>query len=413
MPKDSPIFRYKRPYLYPKQAAFVDCTARYTIVDASVKTGKTTGMMIWILEQLLKGKAGQHFWWVAPIYSQAGIAFERIKIMLKASGFPQSMWKVNETAQSITIMGRIMEFRGADNPDSLYGQDVTAAVCDESSRCSERSWQALRSTLTATRGPIKIIGNVRGRKNWAYQLGQRARAGEKDMAYFKLTAWDAVEAGVLAKEEIEDAQRTLPADVFKELYLAEPSEDGGNPFGLTAIDACIEQERSTLPPVCFGVDLAKSVDWVWVIGLDEYGRECVSERWQSDWAQTQRRIAMIVGDKPAVCDATGVGDPVVENLSRECSSLQGFKFSSQSKQSLMEGLAVAIQQRQISFFDPVLVDELRAYEFEYKGSRVFYSAPPGMHDDGVCALALCNHIRQKGGNISEFDTGFTYVSAMS
>jgi hypothetical protein len=34
-----------------------------------------------------------------------------------------------------------------------------------------------------------------------------------------------------------DEQATLPEHVFRELYLAEPSDDEGNPFGLEAIAA--------------------------------------------------------------------------------------------------------------------------------------------------------------------------------
>ena len=53
-------------------------------------------------------------------------------------------------------------FKGADKPDALYGEDVYAAVIDEASRCKEEAWHAVRSTLTATRGPIRIIGSGLG-----------------------------------------------------------------------------------------------------------------------------------------------------------------------------------------------------------------------------------------------------------
>ena len=41
-----------------------------------------------------------------------------------------------------------------------------------------------------------------------------------------LITWeDAVEAGILELEEIEDARRQLPAAVFRELYEAKASDD--------------------------------------------------------------------------------------------------------------------------------------------------------------------------------------------
>jgi len=37
---------------------------------------------------------------------------------------------------------------------------------DEASRAKEEAWHAIRSTMTATRGKIPLIGNVGGRKNF-------------------------------------------------------------------------------------------------------------------------------------------------------------------------------------------------------------------------------------------------------
>lgn len=377
-----------RPALYAKQAAFVDCPARYTVVDACTKAGKTVALIVWILEKAMSGKPGYNYWWLAPILKQAEIAFDRLSRWLTNSGLPKSCWTKNETDKTISFFGRIIAFKSGDKPDSIYGEDVYAAVVDEASRVKEAAWYALRSTLTATGGPVKIIGNVKGRKNWAYQLGQRARAGERNMAYFKLTAWDAVEGGVMPREEVEDAQRILPDAIFRELFLAEPSEDGSNPFGIAAIQKCIIPALSTDPPRAFGVDLAKSVDWTWVIGLDVQGHTCRSERWQSDWGQTERRIVSLVGGIHAFVDSTGVGDPIVEGLQRQLQRVEGYKFSSQSKQQLMEGLASAIQQQKVRFPAGILVDELESFEFEYTRSGVRYAAMEGLHDDGVCALAL-------------------------
>jgi hypothetical protein len=87
-------------------------------------------------------------------------------------------------------------------------------------------------------------------------------------------------------------------------------------------------------------------------------------------------------------DSTGVGDPIVEELQRSLPCVESFKFTSQSKQQIMEGLAARIQSGGIGFCDGWLRDELEAFEFEYSRSGVKYSAPSGVHDDGVCALAL-------------------------
>jgi hypothetical protein len=87
-------------------------------------------------------------------------------------------------------------------------------------------------------------------------------------------------------------------------------------------------------------------------------------------------------------DSTGVGDAVLESLQDGRNNFEGFKFTSTSKQQLMEGLRLAIQQRGVRFPDGVIVSELESFEFTYTRTGVRYSAPEGEFDDCVCALAL-------------------------
>ena len=47
---------------------------------------------------------------------------------------------------------------------------------------------------------------------------------DKNYSYFKVTAWDGVEAGILEEDEILQAQRALAPKIFKQLYLAEEQE---------------------------------------------------------------------------------------------------------------------------------------------------------------------------------------------
>ena len=115
---------------------------------------------------------------------------------------------------------------------------------------------------------------------------------------------------------------------------------------------------------------------------------CRNIRFQKPWTQTINDITSLVGDTPALADATGVGDAVVEDLQRNLPRMEGFKFSAQSKQNLMERLAIAIAGKEIQFPDGMLVSELEAFEYEYTRTGVRYSAPAGIHDDGVIALAL-------------------------
>ena len=133
------------------------------------------------------------------------------------------------------------------------------------------------------------------------------------------------------------------------------------------------------------------MDWTVAIGLDEQGRVCSYDRFQASWEETCARLSRLVGYTPAIVDSTGVGDPIVERLQRDLPNVEGFHFSSSSKQKLMEGLAIAIQTNAISYPDNEIVNELDVFTYEYSRTGVKYTAPDGFHDFCVMALGLAVH----------------------
>jgi phage FluMu gp28-like protein len=394
--------KYQRPKLYAKQSAAMFDPRRISLIEASTKSGKTVSGIAWLYEQAIKGKPGQNYWWVAPVSMQARIAFNRMQRHFTAKDTGLSVFGVNRTDHTLTTHKEtVIAFRSGDHPDTLYGEDVYACVIDEASRFKEESWHAIRSTLTATRGPIRIIGNVKGRKNWFYQLARRAEQGFPNLGYHKLTAYDAIAAGVLDKNEISAAKATLPDHVFRELYLAEPSDDEGNPFGAQHVRNCFAP-LSKRPAVAWGWDLARKMDWTVGIGLDADGRVCEALRFQKPWHEQVDIIKKFVQNTPALVDETGVGDPIIEAIKQpvkkggngaevielSCPRLEGYRFTMASKQMLMEGLALAIHERKIRFPEGPISIELLNFEYEFTRLGIRYSAPSGMHDDCVCALAL-------------------------
>ena len=109
-------------------------------------------------------------------------------------------------------------------------------------------------------------------------------------------------------------------------------------------------------------------------------------------------------------DATGVGDPIFDDLKRVYADIEGFKLTSASKTALIQRLIVAIEQRKVSWPElgiqfqqkpaeiakdwEILTAELKRYEYEISPSGgITYNAPSGYHDDCVMALALANHGR--------------------
>ncbi len=371
--------------MYDKQEKAVFNDSRYSLVEASTKSGKTVSCLVWLIEQaLLHGKKGHVYWWLAPTYSQSRIVFRRMKQWMPK----EIVLRFNESELTATLINNTtIHFKTAEHPDSLFGEDVHALVIDEASRCREESFHACRSVVTATNGKIRMIGNVRGRKNWFYLLCRRAEQGLQNYHYAKITAQDAIEGGVLDEEEIAEAKVSLPPTVFEELYNAKPSDSNQNPFGEQAIKKCIG-EMSKNAPFVYGVDLAKSVDYTVIIALDQNGAVCFFERFQKSWNETRQRLIEVIGSVDCIIDSTGVGDPLTEDLQRVLPRVEGFKFSSTSKQQLMELLSNKISTQQVTYPDNEIVNELLNFEYEFSRTGVRYSSPPGLHDDAVMALAL-------------------------
>lgn len=219
---------YNRPWMPDYQLAIIDAKERYTFTEATTKAGKTLSHIIWQYEQCLQGKEGNNHWWIAPVFSQSEIAYRRMKIMIPKG----SPFRFNDSALTITYPhGVIQHFKSGEKPDNLYGEDVYSCVMDEFTRIREDAWFAVRSTLTYTKGKCKFIGNVKGTTNWGYKLARKAESGQMaDAKYFKITADDAVNAGILNQAEIDDAKATLPMGVFLELYYGIPFENSSNKF---------------------------------------------------------------------------------------------------------------------------------------------------------------------------------------
>jgi hypothetical protein len=386
---DRPRVTLRLPKLYAKQAEFVHCPSKYTVCFASTKAGKSVGLLAWILSEMwVKGALGRDWYWIAPAYGVAKIMFRRVQRWLNKADKAKRIWHSNESELYIELLnGARVYFKGGDRPDLLYGGDAWGVVLDEGTRMREEILHVATSITTKTDGPIKIIGNMKTRGHWMYKMWMRGKQGDPDVTPFKLDAWDAVEGGVLQRSVVESAQRNLPAHVFKMLYLAEPDDVGNNPFGLQFI-AAAKGPGSIAPASTCGVDLAKSIDWTVVLGLDVEGQCTLFERWQSPWEATTPRILRLIGSTPTWVDSTGVGDPIVERLQKGRQNVRGYKYTNATKQVLMEGLAVALQNYEIGGLPDVVIDELEQFEYEYTATGVRYTAPEGMHDDGVNALAL-------------------------
>jgi hypothetical protein len=365
--------------LHPSQREVHAALARFSVLEIGRRWGKTTfGIQLAIDDAVSGRKVG----WFAPSYKYLADPVREFERALKP--LLRRIDRI-EKRMELKTNGSI-DFWTLEDIDSGRGRSYDRVVVDEAGFAPRllEAWRAsMRATLADRKGRALFLGTPKGTGDFhrLYLEAEGDTTGE----------WRAFRIGSVSNphldpSEIEAARRMLPVEVFAQEFEGVPAEDGGNPFGLDAIRECIAPMPETAVE-CWGVDLAKSQDWTVAVGLDGEGRVCRLDRWQGPWSVTRERLARMIGDKPAQIDSTGVGDPIVEDLRKVCRRAEGFKFTSQSKQQLMEGLQLAIQTREIRFPDGWLRSELEAFGFRYSGRAVSYEATVG-HDDGVCALAL-------------------------
>lgn len=372
------------------QQRILDSSSRFRVIMCGRRFGKSELSQIEIISEALKGN---NVAYITPTYKLAKTFFEKlIKIV---------QFEHNKSDLIIHFPNNgSVEFFTGERLDNLRGRKFHFVVVDEASFIPnlEDGWlNSIRPTLTDYKGRALFLSTPRG-KNYFYQLYCKQ---DQDWESYKFTTYDNPYIDV---DEINDARRQLPEAVFEQEYMANPMENAANPFGSNFINLCTKP-LSPLEPMYYGIDLAKSVDWTVIIGLDINGNVAYYNRFQKDWATTKETILTLDRSKPIMIDSTGVGDAITEDMQKHFQRMYGFKYTAQSKQQLMELLASTIHKQEIGFPEGPIKSELEIFEYVYTSTGVRYNAPDGYHDDCVNALGLANKCK----NDHKFSGVYRYI----
>jgi hypothetical protein len=311
----------------------------------------------------------------------------------------------DESARRIELVtGGSIEFWSLEDEDAGRSRRYKRVVVDEAAKVRklEDAWQqGIRPTLTDFRGEADFLSTPKGRNFFwkAFVWGQSPDEPE----------WATWSSGpnlglptalnpYIDPAEIAAAKRGLPERVFRQEYLAEFLEEAGGVF--RGVAASIDRGRVAPDPPAknrtytTGMDIARVEDFTVLCVLDQFGRQVYFERFnQVSWERVIAAAIEIQRKYPGelVIDSTGVGDPIFERLVRTAGlHVHAYQFTNASKTTLIDNLALGIERGKYRLMDiPEQEAELVAFEYELTPSRnVRMSAPEGMHDDCVIALAL-------------------------
>lgn len=203
--------------LHPKQMEVYRSQARYRVVVAGRRWGKTALSRVLIIKKAQKKK--QKIWYVAPTYKMA----KQIMWIDLMDAIPRK-WirKVNETSLTITLInGSRIELKGADKPDSLRGVGIHFLVLDEFQDMAEEVWTlVLRPTLADTGGHAIFIGTPKA-YNYLYELykkGQNAHA--RAAGEWESWQFPTITSPFIPLDEIEAAKKDMDEKSFRQEFEA-------------------------------------------------------------------------------------------------------------------------------------------------------------------------------------------------
>lgn len=373
---------------HPTQREVHDCPARFRVVDAGRRWGKTR---LGVMECIEAAAAGKRAWWVAPSYPMAMVGWRPLKRI--SSRIPGSEVRLGDMQVNLPGGGEV-RVRSADNPDSLRGEGLDFVVMDEAAFTKPETWsEALRPALSDKGGRALFISTPRGR-NWFWELYTRGTRNEEGWQSF---CFPTSSNPYIPRPEIESAQRDLPEIIFRQEYLAEFIDDQGGVFRRVQ-DAIYGDMLAAPEPgkqYTAGVDVAASIDYTVCTVMDNQTKRAVYiDRFNRvDYNALEDRLAALYkawGLLAMTVEANSIGQGVIDHLRARNMTIIPFTTTSATKQAIVQGLQSAFEHGLIGIpnYTP-LIGELLSFESKRNASGSFsYSAPDGLHDDCVMSLAI-------------------------
>jgi hypothetical protein len=391
---------------YDEQRAVLSSDARFRVVAAGRRSGKTLMAAAETVRRALAGTASWRGYWVGAEHRHADTAYRLID-----SALPDRIIATRNKSPPRTIEligGQTIEFHTAQG-GALVSVGLDWAVCDEAGKeFPEEAWtQELRPALSDREGAAMFISTPDGR-DWFHDAFQRGRSD--DYPAWDAWRWPTYANPHVADEEVDSARQQIPERIFEQEYLAQFIDETGGVF--EGLDETLFTGTYDLPddgvdpeaewvssPFATGVDLARHQDYRVAVTLDAGGRVVQFDRAQGEtWPQIQRRVEAISDRYPGVvCIDASRDNKIVADLEAAGVPIEPVKFSASRKRDLIENLITAVEGDEVTAPEiDILRTELEVFEYDVTPSgNVRYDAPEGFHDDTVDALALAVDARRE------------------
>lgn len=240
-----------RLVLHPKQADVYASRARFKVLVAGRRTGKTWYARTRMLSAALQTPG--RYWYIAPTRIMAKDIFWSD---LKAACDPSWLRRAPmETELRLDLVGGgEIQLHGGEDPDALRGRRLHGVIFDEFADMALEVWtEAIRPALADTQGWAEFLGTPKAFNHFhdLYLRGQSPEhAGEWASWQFKT-----IDNPFIPASEVEAARADMDARSFRQEFEASFEALAGrvySEFGRQKHIAAVTLERSL--PVCVSFD---------------------------------------------------------------------------------------------------------------------------------------------------------------
>lgn len=203
---------------------------RFKVIAAGRRGGKTVMLVNEFIKQALDhpqepGGPVQRSWYVSTTYRQSEMVAWRTCLRFLPAKLikKQNIHKL----QIELVNGHLMEFKGSEDPDKLRGVSLVWVGVDEYGLMKPEVWtEVLRPMLVDTQGGAMFIGTpgADGSPHF-HDLWLQGQDG-RDPAY-KSWLFFTTDNPHIPKDEILEAKRNLPPDIYKREFEADFSSTAG------------------------------------------------------------------------------------------------------------------------------------------------------------------------------------------
>ncbi|RLF07823.1 MAG: hypothetical protein DRJ69_06785 [Thermoprotei archaeon] len=403
----------------PYQRRFLQDQSKRILLCWSRQSGKSTTIAVKAIHYALTHRKTLTLI-VAPSLRQSMILSDKIQDHLaNLTSKQRRAWIQKQQRTQILFRNgsRIIALPCSEN--LLRGYTADVVITDEANffEHDEDIFYSILMPMLATTDGTLIVSSTPWNKDSVFYRFYNDPSFSKHVVTWR----EAVEAGLMKQDFIEQMRVLLPAERFQREFEAKFVEDIDAWLPQSLIVKCIE---SSLEPYDFtdapkgrffaGVDFGKHQDYsvIAVVRRDEDTLRLV----HIHRFPLETQYASVIGYLKSLCDRwrtvhavyadiTGVGEYICEDMRNAGIPVEGITFTVKAKEEMATVLREKMRRGEFkipyiparSLADIDIVSELNVERFELAPSgHIKFSHPEGTHDDVFWAVCLAVYAAVKG-----------------